>query len=296
MRPTFIGIGSARCGSTWLHRSLGLHPDIQVSTPKQICYFNQMIRTRSLEWYWSHFEPDPDCPSAPIRGEVTPFYARLSRHSVDSVLHLLPDVRVLLSIRNPVERCWSGACLDLGHYGGRTLPGIPTSALYRYFQRQRVIRYADYEQIISRWSSRGRSSRLHVLLFDELQQDPIRVLEPVLKHLGASSNWRPPAGELRKVVRPEGPDQERWSMPESVRWYLSRQWLEPTRRLNRHLDGRVQGWVDSMESVVGRSTTSWRLQRAFTRFVGCVPEAVAYRAYDQLNEWSLRRAWRRIGG
>src|SRR2546430_62239 len=30
-RPTFLGIGSLRCGSTWLYRALKCHPDIRLS-------------------------------------------------------------------------------------------------------------------------------------------------------------------------------------------------------------------------------------------------------------------------
>src|SRR6476620_10538371 len=60
--PTFLGIGSMRCGSTWLYEVLRCHPDIRLSNPKEIGFFFSTPRTmlqHDLEWYEKHFEP-PD--------------------------------------------------------------------------------------------------------------------------------------------------------------------------------------------------------------------------------------------
>jgi hypothetical protein len=266
-----------------------------MSDPKQICFFDRMIKKQSLDWYWAHFDPPAGQAAHPVRGEITPFYARLSKRSVDSVLSLLPEIRVLLTIRNPVDRCWSAAHLDLGHYGGRQLAMMSPSAFFRYFERQRVTRYTDYDRIIDLWSSGSTSDRLHVECFEEIEQDPVGLLSRSLLHIGASSEWVVPFEQLTHIVRPEGDDHQGVLMPESVRWYLSSKWIEPTRRLNHRLGGAVQGWVDSMEEVLGDPVASWRLRGALTRCFEKVPEAASFWIYDQLNEWSIKRAWNRLG-
>src|SRR5205823_14589281 len=43
--PTFLGIGSMRCGSTWLYEVLRCHPDIQLTNPKEIGVFFSTPRT-----------------------------------------------------------------------------------------------------------------------------------------------------------------------------------------------------------------------------------------------------------
>lgn len=266
-----------------------------MSDPKQVCFFDRMIKKHSLDWYWSHFDPPSGQEPSPVRGEITPFYARLSRRSVDSIIRLLPELRVLLTIRNPVDRCWSAAHLDLGHYGGRQLSRIHPSSFFRYFERQRVIRYTDYDRIIDNWSSGMGSDRLQVERFDDIQGDPVGLLERLFQHVGASSEWSPPLEQVQAVVRPEGADHQEVLIPDSVRWYLSSKWLEPTRRLNERLDGAVQVWVDSMAEVVGNPAASWRLQGALTRSIGRIPEASSFWVYDRFNEWSLRQAWKRLG-
>jgi hypothetical protein len=50
MLPTFLGIGSARCASTWLYIKLHSHPDIALA-PKEIDFFSIDILARNLAWY-----------------------------------------------------------------------------------------------------------------------------------------------------------------------------------------------------------------------------------------------------
>ena len=84
-------------------------------------------------------------------------------------------------------------------------------------------------------------------------------------------------------------------MPDAIRWYLSMKWLEPTRRLNDRLEGRLSRWVESMEQAVGSASSTWRLGRAFNLWVARRPEQVAFALYDRINEMRLARSWRRIG-
>ena len=57
--PTFLGIGSMRCGSTWLYEVLKCHPDIRVSDRKEMHFFfmREMLQ-HDLDWYNAHFEPE----------------------------------------------------------------------------------------------------------------------------------------------------------------------------------------------------------------------------------------------
>jgi len=41
-KADFLGIGTPKCGSTWLFFALGQHPKICLSEPKEINYFNQV--------------------------------------------------------------------------------------------------------------------------------------------------------------------------------------------------------------------------------------------------------------
>ena len=72
--PTFLGIGAARSGSTWLHRLLLSHPDIYVPRQrKELSYFDHDY-DRGLAYYEAFFPPANQSSVYRAIGEVTPTY------------------------------------------------------------------------------------------------------------------------------------------------------------------------------------------------------------------------------
>ncbi len=60
--PTFIGIGSMRCGSTWLYEVLKSHPEVRLADCKEVDFFfmRKMLR-HDLDWYVEQFQPGERC-------------------------------------------------------------------------------------------------------------------------------------------------------------------------------------------------------------------------------------------
>ena len=115
--PTFVGIGSLRCGSTWLYQVLKCHPDIRLSDRKEMNFFfmREMLH-HDLDWYEAHFEAEDGLGPRPIRGEISPIYGRLKAWQVNRIAKLLPDLRIILTLRHPIERAWSQVLLELGSW------------------------------------------------------------------------------------------------------------------------------------------------------------------------------------
>jgi len=40
--PTFLIIGCQKAGTSWLHKAIAQHPEIVVSTPKELHFFNNL--------------------------------------------------------------------------------------------------------------------------------------------------------------------------------------------------------------------------------------------------------------
>ena len=55
--PNLIGIGAQKCATTWFSECLRSHPDIFVSSPKEIKYF-LYHENKGLNWYGSFFEKE----------------------------------------------------------------------------------------------------------------------------------------------------------------------------------------------------------------------------------------------
>ena len=115
--PDFFILGSYRCGTTSLHMWMGEHPKCQCPTKptnKEPGFFERRWG-HSPEWYASLWPP--------VAADVL-LYCSDVRYLLDPrvparVKAMLPELRFLVPLRNPVDRAWS-------HYWSvHLIPGNP---------------------------------------------------------------------------------------------------------------------------------------------------------------------------
>lgn len=100
--PDFLCIGTQKGGTTTLHRLLSNHPGVMLPPQKELHYFTRHYNKGS-HWYAQAFSaasPEQRC------GEITPYY--LFHPEVPGrVQALMPQVRIIVLLRDPVERALS---------------------------------------------------------------------------------------------------------------------------------------------------------------------------------------------
>lgn len=102
--PDFLVVGAQRAGTTSLHEWLSSHPDVTASSRKELHFFD--TGRRSPNWYRSQFPIRNRRGSRPLLVESTPRY--LVHPLAPQRIHaLLPDVQLLILLRNPVDRALS---------------------------------------------------------------------------------------------------------------------------------------------------------------------------------------------
>jgi Sulfotransferase domain len=110
--PNFVIIGAQKCGTTSLYNYLVGHPAIYEATTKEVGYFDQFY-DKGLGWYRSHF-PTPirkfyeklRNKTHIISGEASTGYI-LYPHALRKLAKTIPDVKLILMLRNPVDRAYS---------------------------------------------------------------------------------------------------------------------------------------------------------------------------------------------
>ena len=292
--PTFIGIGSMRCGSTWLYQVLRCHPDVQLAECKELDFFfmRKMLR-HDLPWYEAQFEPANGAEPKPVRGEISPLYARLKQWQVNRIASLLPGVRIILTLRHPIERVWSQALYEFGHRSHRDIRKVRPTEFLRQVERPRSQLSSDYYRTIKIWSNAFGREALHINFFEELRDDPDSYLNSVLEHIGASIPWAlPETLRKKKVWATNSLVAHERDIPEIVRWYIAGRLLEPTERLNELLEGRVSAWVEEMRNIRGKTRLSWQILGELNRLLLSIPERSAYEAFHALLDTRLWLRWR----
>ena len=103
--PNLIIIGGLKCGTTSIHHYLGLHPQIQMSKPKELNFFvSELNWDLGLDWYASRFDNRFE-----VRGESSPHYTNRPRFNgvAERIREHCPDARLIYMVRDPIKRVLS---------------------------------------------------------------------------------------------------------------------------------------------------------------------------------------------
>lgn len=130
MEPSYLIVGGKRCGTTTLQDYLSRHPQIlPVRSGKGTHYFDENY-AKGERWFRAHFPAQVTqrrvCRSVGalvITGEASPYYCFHPR-SFERIAEVLPDVRLIFILRDPVERAYS-------HFTYERRRGFETLSVHR---------------------------------------------------------------------------------------------------------------------------------------------------------------------
>lgn len=113
MLPNFIIIGVQRGGTTSMYKYITKHPKIIPALRKEIHFFD-IKYGKGISWYQSQFMQNfiycalrrKKKYKDSITGEATPYYI-YHPHVVERILKFIPNVKLIVLLRNPVERAYS---------------------------------------------------------------------------------------------------------------------------------------------------------------------------------------------
>lgn len=110
--PTYLVVGAQKGGTSALYEYLVRHPLVGRSTNEEVQYFS-LNYARGTAWYRGHF---PTVARAAlvrrrygrelITGESSPYYL-FHPHALERIREFLPDAKLVVVLRNPVDRAYS---------------------------------------------------------------------------------------------------------------------------------------------------------------------------------------------
>jgi len=242
--PDFLLIGPHRTGTTWLYRNLFEHPEVFLSEPKELYFFDRLkspddprYRSSDVDWYLQFFRDTPrrrirkvllhlvkyrELYRPRVRGEATASYAVVEREIIEEITALNPGIKVILLIRNPVDRAWSHAKKDLGRKHGRAVSEIPDADFEAFFTTPYQRKLARYGAIIDNWSACVADGNVFTGRFDDIALRPEALLGEVFRFLGIADDACYTVRAARRSVN----RTESVGVPEKHRRFL-REWLKP---------------------------------------------------------------------
>ena len=283
--PDFLVVGPQRTGTTWLSENLRLHPEVFVSYPKELHFFNRLrwpghaprlhpprwtgsvrsyarewarslyvdalktgrYRVGQLEWFLCFFEIGfasrtwrrwqmqrryGEYREPKVRGEATATYAVLDSAIIEEIVRLNPDLKVILMIRDPVERAWSHAKKDLLRARNLRVDQVSEEAFFDFFREPYQLRCGQFTRQIACWSNALAKGNLYLGEFHRIQTSPRDLLTEIHAFLGVDTDAKfQGASRVGRVFNETGAER----IPEVYRAFLEDLFAEEKRRLRELL-------------------------------------------------------------
>ena len=255
--PDFLIIGVKRGGTTSVWNWLTRHPHVAPMFPatqqiKSPHYFD-IHYTRGLDWYRSHFPTRAVLDRTgrrtgfhPLTGEASPYYI-FHPMVAERVATVMPAVKLIVTLRNPVDRAYS----NYWERRGSDAEQLPTFEQAIDAEEERL--RGEVERIVTdpayysphhdchSYLARGRylehlgpwlrgfgSDQLLIVLFDEIQRAPAEAYRRIQEFLG-----------LPMVERPYLPHHNRLPVPR----------MAPSTR--ERLVAYYRPWNDALKDELG---------------------------------------------
>jgi hypothetical protein len=150
------------------------------------------------DWYASLFRG----AGGRTMGEITPAYSCLGDRAIDHVHHLMPEARLILLLRDPVERAWSHAKMDLTRASRRRPEEVGDDEFRRHFAGAASRARGDYLGTIGRWLTKYPANQLFIGFYDEIVEKPGDLLSRLFRFLEVSALPDAIPAGLRNRVNP----------------------------------------------------------------------------------------------
>jgi LPS sulfotransferase NodH len=197
--PDFIGIGAQKCATTFVFRALTSHPDVRfpatpdrlvvpslrvdgrevVTWPKEI----QFLQGPNAHLTWSEYlSLFSDKEPGKAYGEISPSYLTTPRERILELRERVPNVKLFVILRDPIERDWSAVRMIAGRRSELDDP----EWLVRIAGWKQVAAMSAYAHHLATWLSVFPREQLLVLPYELISRDQPKFFVALCNHLGVA--------------------------------------------------------------------------------------------------------------
>jgi hypothetical protein len=227
--PDFLIIGVQKGGTTWLHNKLNQQENIYFphfnfgpdSDPTEVRFFSSR-RNRSLYWYSSLYKDH----AHQLKGDKSPKYYLVEEPMIRLIKKINPNFKIILVLRDPVERAWSQAVMNLKRFHGISYEDNPKA--YKKFLKHNLA-HGLYSRYIRKWGKYFDKKHFLILSYEQIKSEPEDLLKNLLQFLEYKGeiNFQ----HIDKLIN-KNPKEE---MPEDIEQWLRNYYADDQKDLKNLL-------------------------------------------------------------
>lgn len=189
----FVGIGSAKSGSSWVARCLQEHPDVLMPKEKSLFFFNNSYGSdyvkdnyshysKGIDWYLSKV---PEAGPGRVRGEFGVSYLP-SATACRRIKKHFPNIKIIVALRYPVDMVYS-----LYWFSFSTVEIEVPDTFEEAVDKGLFLERGMYHEQLKVYFSNFPSDNIHVILLDDIKEDSKKEVFELYNFLGVSTDFYP---------------------------------------------------------------------------------------------------------
>lgn len=208
--------------------------------------FRYYFGTYDDNWYCDLFAAGAD----QIKGEITPAYSLLDWEDVRRVHNLFPDLKILLILRDPIERAWSHARYAWTRGYFESIDDI--DQVKKFIDSPDQVQRSDYIRILDAWGACFSGDALYIGFYDQIVHEPQEIVLDVLKMLGADI-----ASFQRSTVMTNKTNiSKELNIPGEIAEYLALKYRADLQELSKLFGGYASTWLANAEDILAKGRQS----------------------------------------
>lgn len=192
----FIGIGAARCGTTWVSKCLNQHPGIAFSkevSQKELYFFSSNFGndifsqyvpsnfSKGLEWYKKQFPVTNDRKI----GEFCVTYF-CDKKAPQRIYSFFPKTKIILCIRDPIDML-----VSLYSMASNSTPIDVSKDINEVLKTESFLTMGNYYEHLSRYLQYFDFNQIHIIIFDDIISKPEEIVRSLYEFLEVDSSFKP---------------------------------------------------------------------------------------------------------
>lgn len=207
-RVDFIGIGAAKCATTWVYRCLLEHPQICGPYIKEVNFFlskkhplysdeefsnKKSLFQKGMDSYLKYFS---HCPKDSVKGEISVSYLT-DPQAAKLIKQIFPEVKILVFLRDPVKRAFSF------YNFARDFMLREKNRTFEEALKNNPEIYIDwgmYYKHLKPYYDLFPRENIGVFFTDDIKDNQANFIQEVYKFLGVDNSFIPPSAKKRENV------------------------------------------------------------------------------------------------
>lgn len=141
-------------------------------------YLKYLLLTQNDKWYESLF------PKNKLSGDITPKYCELSEESISNIKTIIPNCKIIISLRDPVDRHWSWLRMVLlKNQNRKNIAEVDEMTVLYYLKNSTQNKSNDYSRLIEKWGKFFDNEKIMIFYYEELLDNPQLLFDKICRFL-----------------------------------------------------------------------------------------------------------------